>query len=409
MTEMAFDINRIRADFPILSRQVYKKPLVYLDNGATTQKPRQVIDCINEYHTFRNSSIHRGVHFLSEQATEDYENARKTVCGFLNARHPHEIIFTSGTTASINGIATSFSAALLKPGDEILVTEMEHHANIVPWQMACDRTGSVLRVLPFNDAGELCLHLLDDMLSNRTRLVALTHVSNALGTVNPVNQIIQKAHDRGIPVLVDGAQSVQHLGINLQEMECDFFVFSAHKTYGPTGLGILYGREEWLEKLPPFAGGGEMVDVVTFEKTTYNVLPHKFEAGTPNYIGAIGLAEALKYLQKAGLDNIARHEHSLLVYGTDRLSELGYVTFVGEAAEKSAILSFNLLNVHPYDAGMILDKMGIAVRTGTHCAQPVMQHFGIPGTIRASLACYNTREEIDLLVSAIEQAHRMLS
>jgi len=400
---MGFDINNIRKDFPILSRQVYNKPLVYLDNGATTQKPKSVIDCINEYHSFKNSSIHRGVHYLSEQATEDFENARKTIQHFINAAHPHEIIFTAGATASINGIAFSFGERYITAGDEIIITEMEHHANIVPWQMLCERKNAVLKVVPFSDEGLLNLDRLNQMINNKTKLIAVIHVSNALGTVNPVEEIITMAHTFDIPVLVDGAQSIQHIPVDVQKMDCDFYVFSGHKIYGPTGTGVIYAKEKWLEEMPPFQGGGEMVDVVTFEKTTYNVLPFKFEAGTPNYIGAIGMAEALKYVSGLGIENISNHEQILLRQGTEKLSSLGYVRFFGTAPHKSSILSFSIHGVHPYDAGMVLDKMGIAVRTGTHCAQPVMQHYGIDGTIRASLALYNTPEEIDILVEGIKK------
>ena len=406
---MNYDVNKIRKDFPLLQRQVYNKPLVYFDNGATTQKPQQVIDCINEYHTVKNSSIHRGVHYLSEQATEDFENARKTVCQFINAAHPNEIIFTAGTTASINGIAFSFGERYIKEGDEIIVTEMEHHANIVPWQMLCERKHAKLKVIRFTDDGILQLEQLDSLINNKTRLISVIHVSNALGTVNPVEEIIARAHLHNIPVLVDGAQSVQHQRIDVKKMDCDFFVFSGHKIYGPTGTGIIYAKEKWLEEMPPYQGGGEMVDVVTFEKTTYNVLPFKFEAGTPNYIGAIALAEALNYVSDLGIGNISAHEQNLLRLGTEKLTELGYVRLYGTAPQKSSILSFEIHGVHPYDAGMVLDKLGIAVRTGTHCAQPVMQHYGISGTIRASLALYNTSEEIEALVSAVKKVKTMFA
>jgi len=404
---MSYDVYRIRKDFPILEQKVYNKPLVYFDNGATTQKPLPVIECVQEYYTRKNSSIHRGVHYLSEQATEDYEEARKTVQNFLHAARSQEIVFTSGTTASINGLAFSFGERYVHPGDEIMITEMEHHANIVPWQMMCTRKNATLRVVPFNDQGVLDLNQFDTMISPKTRLVAVTHISNALGTINPVDLIIQKAHAAGIPVMIDGAQSVQHCAVDVQNMDCDFFVFSGHKIYGPTGIGVLYGKEKWLGELPPFQGGGEMVDVVTFEKTTYNVLPFKMEAGTPNYIGAVGLACALNYLSAAGLENVSRYEQSLLAYGTRLLNGMDFVTLYGQAEAKSSILSFNIQGVHPYDAGMVMDKMGVAVRTGTHCAQPVMQHYGIDGTIRASLAMYNTSEELDTLVSAIQKVKTM--
>ncbi len=404
---MNFDVHSIRKDFPVLQRKVYNKPLIYLDNGATTQKPLPVITCINDFHSYRNSSIHRGVHYLSEQATEEYENARNTVRHFINAAQSHEIIFTSGTTSAINGIAFSFGERFVQAGDEILVTEMEHHANIVPWQMLCERKKAVLKVIPFSDDGLLKLGELDRLITKNTKLVAVIHVSNTLGTVNPVQEIIRRAHASGVPVLVDGAQSIQHAPVDVQKMDSDFFVFSGHKIYGPTGIGILYGKEKWLNEMPPFQGGGDMVDIVTFEKTTYNILPFKFEAGTPNFIGAIALAEALKYVTDIGIDNIAAYEHQLLEYGMSRLQALGYVKIYGTALPKSSILSFNLEGVHPYDAGMVMDKMGIAVRTGTHCAQPVMQHYGIEGTIRASLAFYNTTEELDILIDAVEKVKTM--
>jgi cysteine desulfurase/selenocysteine lyase len=406
---MNYDVHKIRRDFPILQQQVYNKPLIYFDNGATTQKPRQVIDCVNDYYTMKNSSIHRGVHYLSEMATEDYEEARKTIQQFIHAAHSHEVIFTAGTTASINGLAFSFGEKFIREGDEILVTEMEHHANIVPWQMLCERKKSVLKVIPFNNDGELELEKLDSLITGKTRLIAVIHISNALGTVNPVELIIQKAHRHNIPVLIDGAQSIQHGKIDVQKMDCDFYVFSGHKVYGPTGIGILYAKEKWLEQLPPFQGGGDMVDIVTFEKTTYNTLPFKFEAGTPNYIGAAGMASALRYVSSIGLEDIFEYEHSLHEYGTEKLSGMEFVTLYGKARVRSSILSFNIQGVHPYDAGMVLDKMGIAVRTGTHCAQTVMQHFGIQGTIRASLAMYNTREELDALAEAVKRVKTMFS
>lgn len=406
---MNYNVEAIRKDFPILSRTVYNKPLVYLDNGATTQKPNVVIDCVNSYHTYKNSSIHRGVHYLSEQATEDFENARKTIQQFLNASKSYEVIFTPGTTSSINGVAFSFGERYVKAGDEIVVSQMEHHANIVPWQMLCERKNAHLKVIPFSDEGVLDLNAYEKLLNSHTRLVALTHVSNALGTVNPVEKMISVAHSAGIPVLIDGAQSAQHTPIDVTQMDCDFFAFSGHKTYGPTGIGILYAKEKWLEEMPPFMGGGEMVDVVTFDKTTFNSLPFKFEAGTPNYIGAIALAEALKYISSLGLEAIHGYEQDLLNYGIEKLSSLGFIRFYGKSPHKSSILSFAIDDVHPYDAGMILDKLGIAVRTGTHCAQPVMQRYGIDGTIRASIALYNTRQEIDLLVSGVQKVKTMFS
>ena len=406
---MNYNVQAIRNDFPILQRQVYNKPLIYLDNGATTQKPLTVINCINDFHRFKNSSIHRGVHYLSDQATEEYENARKTIQQFIHADHPHEIIFTAGATASINGLAFSFGERYVSGGDEIIITEMEHHANIVPWQMLCERKKAKLKVIPFSDEGILKLEELDRLITPKTRLIAVIHISNTLGTVNPVEEIIRKAHAFNIPVLVDGAQSVQHMQVDVRKMDCDFFVFSGHKVYGPTGIGVLYGKEKWLDDMPPFQGGGEMVDRVTFEKTTYNSLPLKFEAGTPNYIGAIALAEAFHYISGLGLANIATHEQKLLAYGLNRLIELGYVKLYTTSGPKSSIISFNLNGIHPYDAGMVMDKMGIAIRTGTHCAQPVMQHYGIEGTIRASLALYNTVEEIDALIESVKKVKTMFS
>jgi cysteine desulfurase/selenocysteine lyase len=404
---MRFDVHKIREDFPILQEKVYGKPLVYFDNGATTQKPVAVIECINDFHRHHNSSIHRGVHFLSEQATEAYENARKTIQEFIHAKHSHEIIFTSGTTASINGVAFSFGERYIHAGDEILITEMEHHANIVPWQMLCERKNAILKVLPFDDEGSLQVDQLEAMIHDKTRLIAVMHASNTLATINPVKQIILLAHRYGIPVLVDGAQSVPHMSIDMQDMDCDFFAFSGHKMYGPTGIGILYGKEKWLEEISPFQGGGDMVDVVTFEKTTYNQIPYKFEAGTTNYVGAVGLGRAVEYLISAGMKAVTAHEHELLEYAVRKLDDLGYITIYGRAPQKASLVTFNLKNIHPYDAGMFLDKMGIAVRTGTHCAQPVMQHYGIEGNIRASFAMYNTLEEIDSLIEGIQRVKAM--
>lgn len=404
---MSFDVHKFREDFPILQERVYGKPLVYFDNGATTQKPLPVIECINDFHRHSNSSIHRGVHYLSEQATEAYEKARITVQEFIRAKHSHEIIFTSGTTASINCVAFSFGERFVQAGDEIIVTEMEHHANIVPWQMLCGRKNALLKVVPFSDEGILQVDQLEKLINDKTRLIAVMHASNTLATLNPVKQIISLAHRYNIPVLVDGAQSVPHMSIDVQDMDCDFFAFSGHKMYGPTGIGILYGKEKWLDEIPPFQGGGDMVDVVTFEKTTYNQLPHKFEAGTSNFVGAVGLGRAVEYLVSAGLKDIANHEHDLLQYAVRRLDDLGYVTIYGRAPQKTSLVTFTLRGIHPYDAGMILDKMGIAVRTGTHCAQPVMRHYGIEGNIRASFAMYNTREEIDTLIEGIQKVKTM--
>jgi len=406
---MAFDLKQIRSDFPILLQQVYNKSLVYLDNGATTQKPRVVIDTIRELQESQNSSIHRGIHYLSEQMTGRYEAARETVRSFLNARSINEIVFTSGATGSINTVAFSFGEKYVGAGDEVLISEMEHHSNIVPWQMLCERKGARLKVIPFNDNGELKLEMLDELLSDRTRIVALTHASNSLGTINPVKEVIRKAHERGIPVMLDGAQMVQHGEVDVKELDCDFYVFSSHKIFGPTGSGVLYGKESLLDELPPYQGGGDMVDQVTFKGTSYNVLPFKFEAGTTNYTGAIGLAAALEYLQGIGFEAIGKHEKELSDYTLKKLGEIRGLQLYGKAADRIAVFSFLLDQIHPYDAGMILDKMGIAVRTGTHCTQPVMDHYGIDGTIRASLVFYNTMEEVDALVEGIKKTIQMLA
>jgi cysteine desulfurase/selenocysteine lyase len=405
----AYPIDKIRSDFPVLKQQVYGKPLIYFDNGATTQKPLQVIDIVNRYHSELNSSIHRGVHFLSDQATVAYENARETVRQYINAAKACEVIFTSGSTASINAVAFSFGEKYVCTNDEIIITEMEHHANIVPWQMLCERKGAKLRVLPFDNDGLLRMEKLNELVSNKTRLIAVTHISNVLGTINPVEEIIRIAHAQNIPVLIDAAQSIQHTTVDVQQLDCEFLVFSGHKIYGPTGIGILYGKEKWLEEIPPYQGGGDMVDIVTMEKTTYNQLPFKFEAGTTNYIGAIGMAAALGYIKLIGLDTIAVYESGLLQYATRKLDQLGGITIYGKSDRKSPILSFLIDGVHMLDAGMIFDKMGIAVRVGTHCAQPVMQHFGIDGTLRASLAMYNTKDEIDYLCQAIGKVKSMFT
>ena len=403
------DIANIRADFPILNRKVYDKPLVYLDNGATTQKPQCVIDAVNEVYTTYNANIHRGVHFLSDVSSEAYENAREKVRSFINAGKKEEVVFTSGTTGSINGIAFSFGERYIKPGDELIISHLEHHGNIVPWQMMCERKGAVLRVIPINDAGEIILEEYVKMLSSKTKLVSVTQVSNALGTILPVNEIISSAHSVNVPVLIDGAQGIQHGVVDVKAMDCDFYVFSGHKIYGPTGIGILYGKEKWLSELPPFQGGGDMVDKVTFEKTTYNELPFKFEAGTMNYTGAIGVASALDYVMSIGRENIALREKELLFYATERLSGIKGLKIYGNSVRKIPTISFLLKGIHQYDAGMILDKMGIAVRTGTHCAQPVMDHYGIDGTVRASICFYNTKEEIDTLAAGIEKVISMFA
>jgi len=406
---MGLNIKQIRDDFPILSQQVYKKPLVYLDNGATTQKPRVVINTIREIQEKQNSSIHRGIHYLSEQMTGRYETARETVRAFLNATSTNEIIFTSGATGSINTVAFSFGEKYVSAGDEILISEMEHHSNIVPWQMLCERKGARLKVIPFNDRGELMLDQLDALLTDKTKIVALTHASNSMGTINPEKEVIRKAHAKNIPVLIDGAQMVQHGKVDVRELDCDFYVFSSHKIFGPTGSGVLYGKEAFLEELPPYQGGGDMVDQVTFDRTSYNTLPFKFEAGTSNYTGAIGLGAALEYLQSVGFEALSSYEKKLSAYALEKLEGIDGLKIYGNAAGRISVFSFLLNNIHPYDAAMILDKMGIAVRTGTHCAQPVMDHFGIDGTIRASLVFYNTMEEIDVLAKGIQKTMEMLS
>ncbi len=403
------DISEIRADFPILDRKVYEKQLVYFDNGATTQKPQCVIDAMNDVYTTYNSNIHRGVHLLSDLSSEAYENARETVRSFINAEKKEEIIFTSGTTGSINGIAFSFGERYINTGDEIIISHLEHHANIVPWQMMCERKGALLRVIPINDKGEIIIGEYLKLLSSKTKLVSVSQASNALGTITPLNDIISAAHEINVPVLVDGAQGVQHGNVDMKKLDCDFYVFSGHKIYGPAGTGVLYGKEKWLSELPPFQGGGDMVDKVTFAKTTYNVLPFKFEAGTMNYPGAIALGRALNYVTETGREAIALREKSLLSYATKRLSEIDGLKIFGTSDSKISTISFLLKNIHPYDAGMILDKMGIAVRTGTHCAQPVMDYFGIDGTIRASLCFYNTNEEIDSLVAGVNKVISMFS
>lgn len=404
---MAFDINKIREDFPILSRLVHNRAYIYFDNAATTQKPLPVIEQMDKIYRETNSNIHRGVHYLSDLMTNQFEKARQTVRRFINAGYDHEIVFTAGTTAAVNLVAFSFGEKYVSEGDEIIISALEHHSNIIPWQTLCERKGALLRVIPMDDDGELLMDEYEKLLSGKTRIVAVTHVSNSIGTKNPVSEIIEKAHRHGVPVLVDGAQAVQHGRVDVQQLDADFYVFSGHKMYGPTGIGILYGRETILEDIPPYQTGGEMVDQVSFKKTTFNRLPFKFEAGTPNYTGAIGLAAGIDYLNDTGLDEITLYEKGLLEYGTSRLSEIEGLVIFGRAREKISILSFILEDIHPYDAGMIIDKYGIAVRTGNHCAQPVMDRFGVNGTIRASLALYNTREEIDRLCEALEKVNEM--
>lgn len=403
-----FDVQKVRADFPILSQKVNGKPLVYFDNGATSQKPQVVIDAISKYYSEINANIHRGVHTLSQLATDAYEVSRNTIQNHLNAKHNHEIIFTSGTTFGINLVANGF-ASLLKAGDEVMVSALEHHSNIVPWQFLCEKTGAKLVVIPMNEKGELILSEFDKLLSEKTKIVTVNHISNALGTVNPIEYIIKKAHGVGAAVLIDGAQATPHLRPDVQALDCDFYVFSGHKVCGPTGVGILYGKEEWLRKLPPYQGGGEMIAEVTFEKTTYADLPHKFEAGTPNIEGGIVLGTAIDYMNSIGFDNIAAYEQELLDYGTKRLQEIEGLTIYGTSENKASVISFNIEGIHPYDIGTIIDKLGIAVRTGHHCAQPIMNFFNIPGTIRASFAFYNTKEEIDIFVEAVKKAQIMLS
>ena len=408
-TSGTFDVARIREDFPLLKQTVKGKPLVYLDNAATSQKPQAVIDALVRYYTTENANVHRGVHTLSQLATDEYEAARSKVRQFINAAADHELIYVRGTTEGINLVAQTFGRQQVGPGDEIIISGMEHHSNIVPWQILCEEKGARLRVVPINDYGELLVDEYEKLLSPRTRLVSIVHQSNALGTINPMGTIIELAHSRGVPVLVDGAQSVPHMTIDVQKMGCDFFVFSGHKLFGPTGIGILYGKAEYLNAMPPYQSGGEMIRSVTFEKTTYNVLPHKFEAGTPNIAGAIGLGAAIDYLNDLGMARINTYEKELLDYGTERLSRIEGLKIIGTAREKGGILSFILGDIHPHDIGTILDTQGIAIRTGHHCAQPVMQRFGIPATARASLAFYNTRAEIDSLVEGIDRVLEVFS
>ena len=403
-----FDIQKIRADFPILSKTINGKPLVYFDNGATSQKPKVVIDEITEYYNEINANIHRGVHTLSQLATDAYEESRLKIQKHINAKHSHEVLFTSGTTFGINLVANGF-ASILKPSDEVLVSALEHHSNIVPWQMLCEKTGAILKVIPMNEKGELIMSEYDKLLSDKTKMVTVNHISNALGTINPIKYMIDKAHEVGSAILIDGAQAVPHLQPNVQELDCDFYVFSGHKMCGPTGTGILYGKEDWLNKLPPYQGGGEMIKEVTFEKTTYADLPHKFEAGTPNIAGGIVLGTAVDYMNNIGFENIQKQELELLDYGTKRLLEIEGLRIYGTSTAKTSVISFNIDGIHPYDIGTIIDKRGIAVRTGHHCAQPIMNFYNIPGTIRASFSFYNTKEEIDLMVEAVKKAKQMLS
>ena len=408
-SQAGFDVRRIREDFPILGQTVHGKPLVYLDNAATTQKPRAVLDALMAYYSEDNANVHRGVHLLSERATQAFEDARTTVQRFINAASAHEIVFTRNATEGINLVAQTFGRTRLGPGDEVLISAMEHHSNIVPWQMACAEKGASLRVIPITDEGTLQLEEYERLLGPRTKLVAIVHLSNVLGTINPVQQMIATAHRRGVPVLIDGSQAVHHMTVDVRALDADFYVFTGHKLYGPTGIGVLYGKERLLEEMPPYQGGGDMIKSVTFEKTTYNALPYKFEAGTPNIAGAIGLAAAVDYVTAIGIDRISAHERELLAYGTAELSEVPGLTLIGTAVEKSSVLSFVMDGVHPHDIGTIVDQEGVAIRTGHHCAQPLMQRLGIPATARASLALYNTREEIDALVAALHKVRQLFA
>ena len=402
-----YDVNKIRNDFPILSRTVYGKPLVYLDNGATTQKPRCVVDAmVDEYYSV-NANVHRGVHFLSQQATNLHEVSRETVRKFINAGKTSEVVFTRGTTESINLVASSFVDSQMQDGDEVIISVMEHHSNIVSWQLQAARKGIKLRVIPMNDRGELLLDEYEKLFSTRTKLVSVAHVSNVLGTINPVKKIIEIAHAHQVPVLIDGAQGVPHMKVDVQDLDADFYVFSGHKIYGPTGVGVLYGKEDWLDRLPPYQGGGEMIQNVTFEKTTFNELPFKFEAGTPDYVGTTALATALDYVSEIGMDNIAAYEHELTVYAMERLKEIPGMRIFGEAEQKGGVISFLVGNIHHFDMGTLLDRLGIAVRTGHHCAEPLMRRLGIEGTVRATFGIYTTKEEIDVLVAGIARVSRM--
>ena len=403
------NFEKIRADFPILKKKVHGKDLIYLDNAATTQKPQIVIDSIVRYYSELNSNVHRGVHFLSDSATTAYENSRNRIAGFINAKNSYEIIFVRGTTEAINLVADGYGDKVINEGDEIIVTYLEHHSNIVPWQMLCQRKNAVLKVIPVNDDGELIIDEYRKLLSEKTKIVAVGHTSNSLGTKNPIKEIIELAHSAGAVVLIDGAQAVQHTTVNVRELDADFFVFSGHKIYGPTGIGVLYGKEDLLNAMNPYQGGGDMIKNVSFELTTYNELPYKFEAGTPDICGAIVLGNAIEYVTNIGLDNISEHENELLKYGTDKLNDIDGFRLYGNAKKKAGVISFLLEGIHPYDVGMILDKQGIAVRTGLHCTEPLMKRFGIPGTVRASLAMYNTKDEIDILVEGVKKAKKMLS
>jgi cysteine desulfurase/selenocysteine lyase len=409
---MSYDLEKIRQDFPILQRQVYGRPLVYLDNGATTQKPRCVVEAMTEEYYNVNANVHRGVHFLSQKATDLHEQSRETVRRFLNANSVNEIIFTRGTTESMNLVASCFSEAFMQEGDEVIISTLEHHSNIVPWQLAQNRKGIKLRVIPITDEGNICLDEYENLFTNRTRIVSVAHVSNVLGTINPVKEMIEIAHAHGVPVLIDGAQSTPHMAVDVQQLDCDFFAFSGHKMYGPTGVGVLYGREKWLDRLPPYMGGGEMIKRVSFEQTTFNELPYKFEAGTPDYIATTGLAQAIDYVCQLGMDNIEAHERDLAQYAVSRLQQIPGMHLYGPmayGAEGAGPLSFNVEGIHHLDMGTLLDRLGVAVRTGHHCAEPLMHRLGVDGTVRASFGLYNTRTEIDVLASSIERVCKMFA
>jgi cysteine desulfurase / selenocysteine lyase len=406
---MSFNPEDIRADFPILHQQIYNKPLIYFDNAASTQKPRQVIDAIREYYEKHNCNIHRGVHYLSIKATEEYEETRREVCEFINAKSTNEIIFTKGATESLNLVASSFGKKFIQPGDEVITTIMEHHSNFVPWQQVCEERGALLKVVTITEDGELKMEEFKSMITEKTRLITLTHVSNVLGTINPVKEIVALAHQHGIPVLIDGAQGVSHLPVDVQDLDCDFYCFSGHKMYAPMGTGVLYGKEKWLEEMPPYQLGGEMIKDVYLDHTTFNELPYKFEAGTPNVEGVTGLKAAMRYLKTLGMEDIAAYEDHLLKYANEKLGEIDGIRFFGTSKQKASLVSFLIGDIHPYDAGTIIDKMGIAIRTGHHCAMPLMEYLRIPGTLRASFAFYNTTREIDQLIFAVKKAREMLS
>ncbi len=407
-SKKTFDVERVRKEFPILQREVNGHPLVYLDSGASAQKPQSVIDCVTQYYRQQHANIHRGVHHLSQQATQAYEDARETIRAFINAKHAHEVLFTKGTTDGINLVAASFGRKSLVAGDEVIISAMEHHSNIVPWQMVCEQTGALLKIIPINQDGELLMDEFESLLSDRTKLVAVVHVSNSLGTINPVEEIIKLAHQQDIPVLLDGAQTVPHMRVDVQALDVDFFAFSGHKLFGPTGVGILYGKENLLNDMPPYQGGGDMIERVTFEKTTYNILPHKFEAGTPHIVGGIGLGAAVNFVSQYDEQEIASHEQDILEYATQKLTDIDGISIVGTATHKASVLSFLLADTHPFDVGTILDQLGIAVRTGHHCTQPLMDFYGIPGTVRASFALYNNRADVDALVAGVQRAASML-